>query len=822
MIRCYDLKCENLINPVGIDEKNPRFSWKIESDKQNVTQKMFEICVGDHYSKCVKTDQSICFEYDGVPLKPKTKYEYKVRVWDNDDEVSEWEYGYFITGLMGEKPVAKWLGVESSKKEIPVYLKTFNIDNTKNAYLFASAYGLYEIFINGKRLGDNYFAPGFTSYEKRLQYQMYEICDYLECGENKIEIYLGKGWFAGRYPFQTEKPKNSFCAVMCQVEIDNEIILTTDKSWNQFDSPIMFSEFYDGEIYDSTKENKYENQADVTIYDIGYDNLVWNCSVPVKIVGEVKPVEMFKTPKGETVIDFGQNMVGWVEIKVCGDRGSKIKISHAEVLDKDGNFYTENMRTAKNEVIFITNGEKEQTYHPHFSFQGFRYIRIDECDMSVSLDNFVGKVICSDININAEFKSSNKLLNRLFSNVLWGQRGNFVDIPTDCPQRDERVGWSGDAQIFMSTALKNSDSSAFFTKWLLDMSADQKQDGLVPIFIPSMDEEKTASAWGDCATVCPIELYKAYGDKKFLSKMYPMMKNWVRYIRNQGGEFLWNDGFQFGDWLGLDAQEGSYEGATDKYYIATAFYAYSTYLTMKASEVLGFMDDTIKYERLYKSIVSEFRKAYLDENGDPITKTQTAYVLGLYMNLFENPGEYALKLSQMIKTNANRLKTGFVGTPYLCYALSENGYSDICYDLLLQEEYPSWLYPVTKGATTIWEHWDGIKPDGSMWSEDMNSYNHYAYGSIMDWVYSVVCGIKTDISYPAYKKFVVKPCVTNRLKFCRVEYNTPYGRVASGWENLDNGKIRISVKIPCNTSAQIILPNGESYQKGSGEYVFEC
>ena len=821
MLKCTELKCENLINPIGIDVPNPRFSWKLESDKENAFQKEFEIQVGEIYRKKGKGDNTLYFEYEGPPLLPKTKYTVRVRACDGDGEWSDWYEGYFITGLMGQIPRAKWLGVPVEKKAVPIFCGKFNAEDVKTAYAFASAYGMYEIYINKKRVGDSYFAPGCTSWSKRLQYQMYDISEYICSGENTIEIWLAKGWYNGRYPFLIKESPNLFSAVMCQVEINGEITAKTSAEWRQYDSPILFSEVYDGESYDSTRENVYLNEQQPVEYPIGYENLVWNCGVPVKIIEEIKPVELIKTPKGETVIDFGQNMVGWAQITADAKKGDKIKISHAEVLDKDGNFYNENYRTAKNEVTFIFNGEKEQTYHPHFSFQGFRYIRIDECDFDIKAENFVGKVICSDINISAEFESSDKLLNRLFENILWSQKGNFVDIPTDCPQRDERAGWTADIQFFCNTALKNADTAAFFTKWLLDMKADQYPDGLCPLLIPKMGSDATSSAWGDSAAVCPWKVYNFLGDKKLLESMYPVMTKWVDYIRNQGeNEFLWNTGFHFGDWLGLDAKEGSYEGITDKLFIATAFYAYSVSLTLKAAKALGKCDDVNKYSELHKNIVKEFQKEFTDSTGEPKCKTQTAYALGLYMDLFKDGKAAAKSFVNLIAENGNKIQTGFVGTPYICFALSKYGYDDVVYELLLRREYPSWLYPVTKNATTIWEHWDGIKPDGSMWDADMNSFNHYAYGCIADWLYSVACGIRPAPDSTAFKKMIIKPTVTEKLEYCKCAFETQYGRVAASWKRIPDNKTVFSCEIPFITAAEIYLPNGDRIVRGSGKYTF--
>jgi len=829
MLKCYDLKCEGLVSPMGVDKERPRFSWKIKSDKPNTVQTEYEIIIDGLWHKRIKSEESLFIEYDGLPLKAKTKYIFCVRVWDNNGEVSQFKESFFITGYMGEKPVAEWIGEKEESDKLPQFIKKLSCRTIKNAYIMASAYGLYEIYINDKKVGDNYLTPGYTSYYYRLQYQMYDVSDILKSGENEIRIMLGKGWCCGRYPFERkpcETYKKDPC-VMLELHINGEMVLKTDEEWKRYDSPVLFSEIYDGETYDSRLLGKYENEKSVKIFDYGFENLVWNSGAPVKISQRLPAQKILKTPKGETVIDFGQNMSGWVEIKTSGKTGDKIRYIHAEVLDKDGNFYYENMRTAKNTIEFILNGEKNQILRPHFTFQGFRYIRIEECDFEIKKENFTACVLHSDINVSGKLKSSNPLLDRLFENVLWGQRSNFVDIPTDCPQRDERLGWTGDAQVFFKTAVKNADVYAFFRKWLYDMKTDQTKDGSIQFFIPAPKElngdewKSCSSAWGDASTVCSWNLYKSYGDKELLKELYPMMKKWVLYIKSTGdNEYIWDTGFQYGDWLSLDAEGESTRGGTDRYFIASAFFAYSTSILIKAAEELGYDEDVKEFTELYKNVIKEFKKTYLDKNELPLCKTQTAYSLLLYMDLTNNKSEAAKQLNKLVISCKTRLNTGFVGTPYLCFVLSQYGYLDTAYSLLLRTEYPSWLYPVTKGATTIWERWDGIRPDGTMQDKGMNSFNHYAYGCIADWIYSEACGIRMDKYSVAYKNSIISPKPDKRLKNCYCEFETAYGKIASGWE-YKNNRIIFIITIPCNTTSKIILPNGETHYVGSGNHTFE-
>ena len=820
MLKVIDLKCENLVNPLGMDEKKPLFSWKIASDKNDTFQTAYEINIDKVWTEKKDTDQSINVEYRGPALTPKTRYNYKVKVWDNHGESAETE-GYFVTGYMGEEPKAKWIARPGNV--VPVFVKEFEASKAESAYIFASCYGLFEIRINGKRITDTLLNPGFTSYLKRIQYRMFDVAPYLNEGKNTVELFVGKGWCNGRFPAFATVPspfgEMPLCA-FAELIINGKTSLITDDTWETYESPVTFSEIYDGETYDARKEGKRENFFPAVEYNIGFANLVPSIGVPVKVIKTLKPLSIFTTPRGERVLDFGQNIAGWVKFSIKGKEGDVIKYTHAEVLDAEGNFYTENMRSAKNEITYTFKGEGEETYRPVFTFQGFRYVRIDECTPEITIDNFVAEAISSDTNVNGHIECSDEMINKLFSNILWSQRDNFVDIPTDCPQRDERLGWTGDAQVFMSTALKNADCLAFFKKWLLDMMADQKKDGMVGNYIPLMTCQKTSSAWGDAGVICPWELYKTGANKRFLETTYPMSKKWIEYIKAQGDNpYLWNTGFQFGDWLGLDAKPGSYEGSTDKTYIATAFYAYSTYLTARMAEILGYEDDVKELNELYKNVVDAFRKEYIGEDGEPKCKTQTAYTLGLYMNLFEDAPKNADALNNMILENGTKLQTGFVGTPYLCYALSRYGHADAAYELLLQREYPSWLFSVKQGATTIWEHWDGIREDGTMWSTAMNSFNHYAYGSVADWIYSEAMGV-TPLE-PGYKKIRIAPVTTDKLSYMEARFDTPHGFVGSRWER-KGSKIVYTFEIPCNTVAEIVLSDGSTHSLGSGTYKLEA
>ena len=542
---------------------------------------------------------------------------------------------------------------------------------------------------------------------------------------------------------------------------------------------------------------------------------------PVRITERIPAKELIVTPKGEKLVDFGQNLTGLVELKVHGRKGQKIVIRHAEVLDKDGNFYTETLRQAKSEDTYICNGE-EQVFLPHFTFHGFRYICVEGMD-DLSLDQFTACVMHSDMEKTGDFHCSNQKVNQLQSNIAWGQRGNFLDIPTDCPQRDERLGWTGDAQIFSWTASFNRNTALFFRKWMRDVAAESSLEKGVPHVVPDILGQYSSSAWSDVAVIVPWVVYQTYGDKGILEENWKCMHEWVDYIKNQCGENgLWQTGYQYGDWLALDKEESADRtGATDKYMIANAYYLYVTDLVRQTAEILGFAEEERTYRKLYDTTLEAFRQEYYTKTGRIVSETQTGAILSLYFHLAREKDRE--RILQTLKTNIenhkNHLATGFVGTPYLCHTLSENGEHELAATIFMKEDYPSWLYAVNMGATTIWERWNSIMPDGSFDVSGMNSLNHYAYGSIGDWMYRKVAGVSQ--LKPGYKKFKVQPMFVKGIEESGVEFESVYGKIESKWSCKD-GKICGYVNVPVNTTAEIHLPEKEDVLTvGSGVYKYE-
>ena len=686
---------------------------------------------------------------------------------------------------------AKWIMPSSETGEVcPLFSKSFcPKGKVKKARLFITATGVYEAVLNGKRVGEYILAPGWTSYQKRLQYQEYDITEQLK-EENQLLVTVGKGWYRSRLvgweESKTQKElQKSPAGLLAQIEIHyedgTEEVVLTDTTWNSGLSNVRFSEIYDGETYDASYCTDLSDHARVQIFDGPFHTLIPQQGEEIRERERVYAARLFQTPKGEVVIDFGQEVTGYVELTIDGKKGDKAELSHAEVLDKEGNFYTENYRSAKAKYLYICK-EGKQTYKPKFTYFGFRYIRIDQFPGGVECakpENFTAVVVYSDIKRTGYLSCSNPKLNQLFDNIIWGQKGNFLDVPTDCPQRDERLGWTGDAQVFIRTAALNYNVENFFSKWLSDLAADQDENGRVGHVIPDLLGGESSAAWADAATICPWELYLAYGNSQILSAQFTSMKKWVDYItEHTKDKNLWTGGEHFGDWLGLDAPVGSYKGSSREDFIASAFYAHSASMVIKAGKVLE--EDVSKYEALYERIISAFQERY------PKCLTQTECVLAAYFNLAPDCQELADQLAVMVKECGIQLQTGFVGTPYLLHVLSEYGYIDLAYTLLLREEYPSWLYPITKGATTIWEHWDGIRENGDFWSSDMNSYNHYAYGAVADWVYGVAAGIKKLEEFPGYEKVIISPNPDKRLDFLKAAVETRYGTIRSEWKKADD------------------------------------
>ena len=718
------------------------------------------------------------------------------------------------------KQNAKWIRPAQDTGDVcPMFFRRFPLKKTpQKAVLSITALGVYEAFLNGSRIGDFILAPGWTAYEKRLQVQTYDVTRLLS-SQNELSVTVGKGWYRGRIawpsPEETARrkkiPAGLIAALTLTFSDGSQTTISTDETWQTCESPVRASEIYDGEIFDA-RTALFSNPENAVVFDGPSHTLIPQQGPFVTEQERILPVSVFTTPAGERVVDFGQEVTGYPEISLTAACGERLELSCAETLDQDGNFYTENYRSAKAKYTYLCK-DGFQTCKPRLTFYGFRYLRLDQFPGgadSARPEQFCAVAVHSDMARTGHLSCSDPLLNRFFENVIWGQKGNFVDVPTDCPQRDERLGWTGDAQVFIRTACFNFDAEAFYRKWLADLSADQSENGMVCHVIPAvMDVQYGSAAWGDAATVCPWELYLAYGDPRILKDQFESMKKWVDYITLTTSQpNLWTGGEHYGDWLGLDAPAGSYKGSTREDFIASAFYAYSTELVIRAGKIIG--ADVSSYEKLYADIVSAFRTAY------PVYTTQTECVLAARFHLAPDCQKAADQLARMIRDCGVQLQTGFVGTPYLLHVLSDHGYADLAWSLLLKKDYPSWLYPVTKGATTVWEHWDGIMENGSFWSKDMNSFNHYAYGAVLDWVYGNAAGISSLPGHPGYEKISVAPLPDARLDWLSCSYQSRFGMIRSEWKKQD-GMWRYEIETPVDA---VITIDGQTHTVGKGRWIY--
>ncbi len=840
---------ENKSNPLGVTEAAPRLSWTILSDGFQVVQTAYEIRVatnekdlqrGRHLiweSGKINTDQSIHVPYKGSALRSAQRYYWQVKVWDNQGHASDWSTaGFWQTGLLSASDwKAKWIepgyAGDAVFKPSPMLRKGFTTGKKiASATAFITAHGLYEAFINGKKIGNAFLTPGWTDYTDRLQYQSYDVTDLIKQGNNAIGVLLGSGWY--RSPMAWGDNINHYgkkLGLLFQLEITyvdgSHRYIISDGSWKSSTGEIVYSEIYNGETIDARLKKTgwtlpdYKDAAWVSVHvkDYGFKNLITTENQLVTKHEVFHPVKVITTPKGEKVLDFGQNLVGWVVATLSGKAGDTVTISHAEVLDKAGNFYTANLRAAKAQDHYILNGDENEVFEPHFTWHGFRYIKVEGLSGNLNPDDFTAVTLYSDMPQTGHFSSSDTMLNKLEHNIEWGLRGNFLDIPTDCPQRDERLGWTGDAQVFSRTASFIRNVNSFFDKWMKDVAVDQFKDGRIPHVVPNVlgPDQGGSAGWADVATIIPWNMYVAYGDKRILENQYTSMKAWVDYIKGVSKDDLWNTGFDFGDWLFYrpDDDNDGRAAVTDKYLIAQCFYAHSTQLLINAAKVLGKTADVQSYTALLKKIKSAFVREYMTPSGRLVSGTQTAYVLALNFDMLPEHlrVQAANRLVENIHSYGDHITTGFLGTPYISEVLTRFGHTDVAYKLLLQKIYPSWLYPVTQGATTIWERWDGQKPDGSFENPGMNSFNHYAYGAIGDWMYREMVGLDTYEGEEAvgYKHIKIQPHIGGGIQSAEASQLTYYGKLSCSWEVKDE-LLSLKIKIPVNTEATIFIPTNDA------------
>lgn len=856
-----------------------QLGWQINGDEKNIRQEAYRIQIGEgkDFSEIlwdtgrVESGNSQFVEITGFVPEQFKRYYVQVMVWDNHGQKSRWSSECSFFYLCREKITweAQWVAPAAplAQTQGGLYIrKRFAVKGRlQKAVLISATQGIYQPYLDGKRISDELFLPGWTAYENRIQYQIWDITEDLKQGQqHMMGCILAPGWYRGRLGETGRGMYGERIAWIAQIYLyyedgHTEVILT-DQQCRCHQAPLLLADLYDGEVYDARLEIPKWCLSEAE--DTGWSNAetelaeakkLWPQKMPGVRVHECFNGKEFYTPSGEHCIDFGQNMAGLVSFSVKGQSGEKVEFTCFEALDHDGNVYTENLRSAGQKILYYCKGEGEESYMPEFSYQGFRYIHIHSWPGQIRPDQIKAYAVYSDIPFYGTFTSDHPLVNRLMENIKWSMKSNFVDVPTDCPQRDERLGWTGDAQIFSETAVYLANVYGFFEKWLYDVAGEQLEDGGVPHIVPDIlrfeDQSgdwllsqgtHSAAAWADCMVLIPWRLYQFYGNKRILEIFYDNMKRWIDFMWQHSREYIWNYMLQFGDWLALDATEGSYFGATPNDLTCTAYFAYSTGIFQKIAQALGKEEDSQVYGQLYQNICKAFCDHFLKPDGMLKINTQTALAMALHFQLLpkEHMQKNAEELRRQIKENENHMTTGFMGTPCILAALSENGFTEDAYNLFLREEYPSWLYQVKKGATTVWEHLDGMKPDGTMWSSDMNSFNHYAYGAVAGWLFNQAAGIQSLEEAPGFKKFIIKPKLSRRLSkgMCRTE--TPYGKTAVSWDfDISDGWIRF--QIPPNTEAELLLGaqihikdaedlrfcEKDGYQRavaGSGVHTIKC
>lgn len=855
------LRCEYRENPMGIDVSQPRLSWQLHSPERGVFQSAYQVLVAPSEldlesglnlvwdSGKIESDQSIHVAYRGPTLASGQRVYWKVRVWDEVGREVESPFAWWEMGLLDRADwQADWIGAPFSggprtSSPAPFLRKEFALQQTViSARLYATAIGLYECHLNGARIGDAVLTPGWTDYSKRILYQVYDVTEFLQPGANAFGAILGDGWgvghicWVGRQRY-ADRPQFLAQLVLTYADGGREVIVT-DNSWKVTSGPILESDMLMGESYDARRELPDWNKSEyddshwwlVEVFSNTGAELVATNGPQVMRQEVLQPSDIRQIPdyvNPRWIFDLGQNMVGWVRLRVCGEKGTTVTLRYAEALNPDGTLYTINLRSARNTDHYTLKGGEEENWEPHFLFHGFRYVELQGFPGVPTQETVAGIVVHSDTPPTGKFECSDPLINQLQHNIVWGQKGNFVDVPTDCPQRDERLGWTGDAQVFIRTAAFNMNVAGFFTKWTRDVEEAQYSDGAFPAVAPNPGVWKMGDggpAWADAGIICPWTIYQCYGDTRLLEARYASMLRFIQFLSETSRNGLrcyaeYTGWHGFGDWLALDGSDGR-EGATSKEFIGTAFFAYSAHLLANIADILGKPDDAQQYSTLSHEVREAFIKRFVHDDGTIEGDTQTPYVLALQFDLL--PPEIrpvaAARLVSNIQQRSNHLSTGFVGTPYINWVLSEIGHLDMAYALLKQTTWPSWLYSVTQGATTIWERWDGWTHDRGFQDPGMNSFNHYAYGAIGAWLYAVVGGIDLDPQRPGYKHIIMRPQPGGDLTSAKAELHSMYGLIRSAWTlNAERSIFDWRITIPANTTATIYVPVAEGATVREGD-----
>jgi alpha-L-rhamnosidase len=845
------VRFEHLQEPLGIGVAHPRLSWSIETNAPNWRQSKYQIEAYDDRDHLrdqtgwVLSPESVLVPWPFAPLASRARLHVRVRVRDVEERISPWsELTAVEAGLLHPDDwtarfvTPDWDEDTTRPQPCPLLRREFAVrSGVVRARLYVTALGLYEAQINGAVVGDHVMAPGWTSYEHRLRYQTFDVTALLCEGRNALGAILGDGWFRGRLGYHGGR-RNIYgdrLALLAQLEIaytdGGTERIVTDDAWRAATGPILASDIYDGETYDARLEApgwsapRFDDSrwAGVRLVERDLAKLVAASGPPVRRTEELAPVATTTLPSGRIIVDFGQNLVGRLRLAVSGPAGQTVTLRHAEVLE-NGELCTRPLRIAAATDRYTLAGNGLETWEPHFTFHGFRYAEVDGWPGELHDGALRAVVIHSDLERTGWFECSDPLVNRLHENVVWGMRGNFVDVPTDCPQRDERLGWTGDIQVFSPTASFLYDSAGFLQSWLADLAAEQAAaGGMVPFFVPNVMSVPVspAAAWGDAAVIVPWVLYQRFGDAGILAKQFDSMRAWVDLVAGVAGPSrLWEQGMQFGDWLDPHAPPDKPGAArTAPYVVATAYFARSSDLLAQAAGVLGCTAEAEHYAALAADVRAAFAREYITVAGRLVSDATTAYALALQFSLLPTATQRQAagkRLAALVRGSGYRISTGFVGTPLVCDALCEAGEYDAAFRLLMQRECPSWLYPVTMGATTIWERWDSMLPDGSINPGEMTSFNHYALGAVADWLHRTVAGLAP--AAPGYRRLAIQPHPGGGLTSARACHRTPYGTAECSWQ-VYAGVMTVEVEIPANTTATVCLPGqADAKEVGSGRY----
>ncbi|WP_229405934.1 glycoside hydrolase family 78 protein [Micromonospora sp. NBRC 110038] len=838
---------------IGIGEPAPRLSFRVTDAPAGWRQVGYEVEVtgpdrAAHRSGRLDSADCVLVPWPAPPLRPRERCEVRVRVWGADaDEPTPFsdpttvEAGLDADDWQAEFVSGDWAVDPTVEQPPPLLRHEFDVTGeVTRARVYATALGVYELELNGARVGDQILAPGWTSYHHRLRYQTYDVTGLLRPGRNAVGGWLAEGWYAGRLGFHGghRTVYGSRIGLLAQLEIEyadgRRQLVATDGSWRAATGPLTASGLLDGEHHDARREPTgwsspgfaADGWTPVRVLPRPAAALVAPTGPPVRCVQEVPVAEVVDATGGRIILDFGQNLVGRLRITVTGPAGQTVRLRHAEVL-QDGELFVRALRGAKATDSYTLRGGGVETWEPRFTFHGFRYAEVTGWPGEFDPAAVVARVHHTDMVRTGTFECSDPLVNRLHDNVVWSMRGNFLDIPTDCPQRDERLGWTGDIQVFAPTAAFLYDCAGMLSSWLVDLAAEQLPDGTVPYFVPRIpaprwEPPQPTAVWGDAAVLTPWTLYERYGDRDVLARQYASAKAFVDLVdQRAGADHLWDSGYQLGDWLDPTAPPDDPEDAkADRYLVATAYFARSTGVLARMAEVLGRHADAQRYAALAAAVTEAFQRRYVLPSGLLDNDAQTSYALALRFGLVPAGGPRraaARRLAELVEEAGWRIATGFAGTPAICDALADNGEVETAYRLLLSTDCPSWLYPVTTGATTIWERWDSLLPDGTVNPGQMTSFNHYALGAVADWLHRTVAGLAP--AEPGYRRLLVRPRPGGGLRHARAALLTPYGPAAVGWR-LADGELAVEVTVPAGATARVELPGAEPTEVGSGAHRF--